>query len=599
MKTVMRTPAAVLLSVLAVVPLPAQPAPPFGDRASFETFVDGVMAGEMEAAHVPGAVVVVVRNGTVFFSKGYGYADLEARTPVLPERTIFRIGSITKVFTALAVMQLADRGKLELSDDVNRHLRTWKVPATYAQPITIANLLTHSSGLDEISPGRKTGDPKNLIPLGEFLSTRIVRRRAPGTMISYSTYNMALAGHVVESITGTHLRDYFAANIFTPLAMTRTTLGALPAAQRGDLATGYEFSHGRYKPLPFEYFHTYPASDINSTGADMGRFMLSQLGGGALGETRIVSEAATRQMQSRQFANHPRLIGMTYGWFENRRGGLAAIEHGGVMDGYSSLVYLAPRENFGIYVAGTIEDSNFPIAVRNAIVGRDFHAPQTEVPAVTPPLKTRLTRFAGSYRNDIWCHSCPALSRGFLPVAGEGDGEPGRHDFAVGRALDADRADAVPPHVRAARHRRDDGRFPPGWGGPHHPFLQRRVVAREGRPAARRSRAAGKIARLRRPLRARAGTLPDGHAEGRAPRCGDVRRAVSGAGPVERDGVHGGRCRRAGDVQQKRFDPSLRRTRDARDETAARVVGAIGFVRNAHCRRRSGGLGAHVRRGAR
>ncbi|HVG23965.1 MAG TPA: serine hydrolase [Thermoanaerobaculia bacterium] len=411
----MRTPAAVLLSVLAVVPLPAQPAPPFGDRASFETFVDGVMAGEMEAAHVPGAVVVVVRNGTVFFSKGYGYADLEARTPVLPERTIFRIGSITKVFTALAVMQLADRGKLELSDDVNRHLRTWKVPATYAQPITIANLLTHSSGLDEISPGRKTGDPKNLIPLGEFLSTRIVRRRAPGTMISYSTYNMALAGHVVESITGTHLRDYFAANIFTPLAMTRTTLGALPAAQRGDLATGYEFSHGRYKPLPFEYFHTYPASDINSTGADMGRFMLSQLGGGALGETRIVSEAATRQMQSRQFANHPRLIGMTYGWFENRRGGLAAIEHGGVMDGYSSLVYLAPRENFGIYVAGTIEDSNFPIAVRNAIVGRDFHAPQTEVPAVTPPLKTRLTRFAGSYRNDIWCHSCPALSRGFLP----------------------------------------------------------------------------------------------------------------------------------------------------------------------------------------
>jgi CubicO group peptidase (beta-lactamase class C family) len=413
----MRPLTAVLLSLLVAFSLDAQPALPFGDRASFETFVDRVMATQMEASHVPGAVVVVVRNGEVFFSRGYGYANLEARTPVVPERTIFRIGSVTKVFTALAVMQLSDRGKLAVHDDVDRYLPAWKVPATYPQPITIANLLTHASGLDEISPGRKTDDPKNLIPLGAFLSKRIVRRRAPGTMISYSTYNMALAGYVVESITGSNLRDYFVANIFKPLGMTRTTLGALPPGQQGDLATGYAFSHGRYKPLAFEYFHTYPASDINSTGADMGRFMLAQLGGGALRDTRILSEGATRQMQSRQLANHPRLIGMTYGWFENRRGGLAAIEHGGVMDGYSSLVYLAPRENFGIYVAGTIEDSNFPVAVRNAIVAHDFHAPQSETPAAAPSLGTRLTRFAGSYRNDIWCHSCPALTRGFLPSA--------------------------------------------------------------------------------------------------------------------------------------------------------------------------------------
>lgn len=385
--------------ILLLVALSAFGEPPFGERAAFETFVDGVMAKQMASSRVPGAVVVVVRDGQVFFSKGYGYANLATKAPVIPDRTIFRIGSITKVFTAMAVMQLADGEQLALTADVNEYLRTAKVPATYREPVTAASLLTHTAGLDEISPGRRTTDPRAQIPLAKFLATRIVRRKPPGTTIGYSTYNMALAGHLVESITGTHLRDYFAANIFGPLKMNRTSLGAVPAEQQRDLAIGYD---ERHRPLPFEYFHTYPASDINSTGADMGRFILAQLGG----------ERATRQMQERQFANHPRLIGMTYGWFENRRNGLAAIEHGGTMDGYAALVWLAPRENIGIYVAANIENSGFPVAVRNAIIDRHFTAPEEPAPAA---LKAPLARFAGSYRNDIWCHSCPAGARGFLP----------------------------------------------------------------------------------------------------------------------------------------------------------------------------------------
>ena len=406
----MRNLAAVLLCILATVSMHAATPAPFADRAAFEAFVDGVMARHMTESHVPGAVVVVVQNGEVFFSKGYGYANLETKTPVVPDRTIFRIGSVTKVFTATAVMQLADEGKLALTDDVNRYLPAWKVPATYPQPVTFANLLTHTAGLDEISPGRKTNDPRALIPLGQFLTKRIVRRRAPGTIISYSTYNMALAGYLVESISGTNLRDYFAAKIFRPLAMDRTSLGAVPAAQQGDLAVGYEIARGKHRPLPFEYFHTYPASDINSTGADMGRFMLAQLG-----RTPILSERAMSEMQRRQFANHPRLAGMAYGWFENRRDGIAAIEHGGVMDGYASLVYIAPRENFGVYVAANIEDSGFPVGIRNAIIDHYFPGPAEERPSAIATSKAELQRFAGTYRNDIWCHSCPTLTRGFLP----------------------------------------------------------------------------------------------------------------------------------------------------------------------------------------
>jgi CubicO group peptidase (beta-lactamase class C family) len=399
---------AALLALLMVCS--ASAAPP-----SLETFLDGVMAREMTASHVPGAVVLIVRDGEVVFQKGYGYANLKSRTPVSPERTIFRIGSVTKVFTALAVMQLADRGKLALTDDVNEHLRAWKVPSTYPQPITFANLLTHSSGLDEISPGRKSNDARALVPLEQFLATRIVRRQPPSTTIGYSTYNAALAGHLVETISGQHLRDYLNANVFQPLAMTRTSLGPVPPAQQRDLAAGYGYSMRSHRPLDFEYFHTYPASDINSTASDMGRFLRALLGGSKEGQARILSDAATAEMVRQHFANHPRLIGMTYGWFENRRNGVAAIEHGGVMDGYAALLYAAPRERLGIFVAANIENSGFPVAVRNAIV--DHGLPPKETRRVEPLAASRkdLSRFAGSYRNDIWCHSCPAGARGFLP----------------------------------------------------------------------------------------------------------------------------------------------------------------------------------------
>lgn len=383
----------------------------------FETFVDEVMAQQMADAHVPGAVVIVVRDGKVAFSKGYGFANLETRTPVDPEKTVFRIGSITKVFTATAVMQLADRGKLALDDDVNRYLPSWKVPATYPQPVTFARLLTHSAGLDEIAPGRRTNDPSAQIPLGEFLSTRIVRRLPPATIISYSTYNMALAGYLVETISGKSLRDWFTANIFAPLGMTRTSLGALPAAQQGDRAVGYAYTLRQHRPLPWEYFHTYPASDINSTAADMSRFMLAELAGGALGDARILSEASTRAMQRRQFGNHPSVAGIGYGWFESRIDGLSAVEHGGTMDGYAALVWLSPRENTGIFIAANIENSGFPVNVRDAIVDHEFPPKPQAAPPVLATTKAAVARFAGSYRNDTFCHSCPALTRGFLPQA--------------------------------------------------------------------------------------------------------------------------------------------------------------------------------------
>lgn len=254
-------------------------------RNELESLVDPIFTEQMAKLHIPGAVVVVVKEGRIIFTKGYGYADIEKKSPVVPDKTLFRIGSITKAFTATAVMQMADRGKIKLADDVNKYLKSFKVPPTYTQPITFANLLTHTSGLDEISPGRRTSDETKVVPLGAFLKTRLVRIQPPGEVISYSTYNAALAGFIVEQMTETPFKIYLRKNVFDPLGMNHTSITAVRDEYKEDLASGYEWNGKIYQRLPFQWFNTYPASDINSTATDMARFMLANLSGGLLEES--------------------------------------------------------------------------------------------------------------------------------------------------------------------------------------------------------------------------------------------------------------------------------------------------------------------------
>src|SRR5687768_4690175 len=239
------------------------------DPKELEAFLDPIFMAEMEKQRVPGAVISIVKDGKVFFTKGYGVADIETKAPVIPDKTIFRIGSITKVFTALAVMQQFDRKKIKLTDDVNKYLTGEKVPNTFPQSITFHDLLTHSSGLDEISPGRRTSDESRIVPLGDFLKTRIVRRAPPGEAIHYSTYNPALAALAVEQITQTNFKAYLQQNIFEPIGMSRTSIAAVKPEYKQDFASGYEYIANKNQKLPFQWFHTYPASDINSTATDM------------------------------------------------------------------------------------------------------------------------------------------------------------------------------------------------------------------------------------------------------------------------------------------------------------------------------------------
>jgi CubicO group peptidase (beta-lactamase class C family) len=385
------------------------------DPKELELLLDPIFAEQMQKRRIPGAVISIVRDGKTIFAKGYGVANIDKKAPVVPDKTIFRIGSITKVFTAMAVVQLADRGKIKLSDDVNKYLTNPKVPHAFTEPVSFASLLTHSSGLDEISPGRRTSEESKVIPLGEFLKDRIVRHLPPGVIISYSTYNPSLAALAVEQITGKPFHVYLQENIFKPAGMRRTSISSVRREHRGDLATGYESSG----PLPFQWFHTYPASDINSTATDMARFMIANLQHGTVGSKRILSSRAARDMQATHFRNHPRIPGWAYGFYEGTQNGLRFIEHGGTMDdGYSALMTLVPEKNFGVFVASNTEDGTFSLqfAARNALLNRYFpERTKPKVPQTKNPSPEALERFAGQYRSIIYCHSCGPDSGAYVP----------------------------------------------------------------------------------------------------------------------------------------------------------------------------------------
>ena len=383
-----------------------------------EAFLDPIFAEQMEKLHIPGATIAVVKDGKFFFSKGYGFANLEKKTPVTADKTIFRIGSITKVFTATSLVQLTDRRKINLNTDVNKYLKDFKIQNTYPQHVTFANLLTHTAGFDEINLGRKTTSADKVIPLGEFLKARLIRRKPPGEFISYSTYGISLAGHLVETISGTPYKEYLNKNMFQPLAMNRTSIVSVSVNLLSDVATGYDYTADSYRPLAFEYFHSYPASDINSTATDMARFMLAHLEGGHLGKGRILSERGARDMHGQHFVNHPRLLGIAYGFFENRQNNLRAIEHGGVMDGFSALLYLVPDKRFGIFIAVNGETGGLLERVKSKILNRYFPTEnKTEVTQSPAQLKEKLERFAGRYRGDFYCHTCKENARGYVPQA--------------------------------------------------------------------------------------------------------------------------------------------------------------------------------------
>jgi CubicO group peptidase (beta-lactamase class C family) len=379
------------------------PAPERGvrDSAELEAFIDGVMAGQLRRQHVAGATVSVVKDGKLLFAKGYGYSDVEQRKPVDPATTLFRVGSVSKLFTWTAVMQLVEQGKLDLDTDINKYL-DFQIPATYEKPITLRNLMTHTPGFEEDSRGLISDDSSDLQPMSEWLPKHIPARvRPPGTYSAYSNYGATLAGYIVQRASGMPWEEYTDKFILEPLGMTHTTAWQpLPAALAPDMSVGYKYGGGKFIPKKFEIvLRGPPAGSISASAEDMAKFMLAHLNGGALNGKRILGDSTTALMHERTFGHDPRLAGWALGFYEVSSHGLRLIGHGGDTQWFHSDLMLFPSENIGVFVSyntdrgGQLSFGQF----LEAFLDHYYPTPTPE-PAFPDDAVAQAARVTGTYR---------------------------------------------------------------------------------------------------------------------------------------------------------------------------------------------------------
>ena len=208
----------------------ATPSPHALEASDLEPFLDGIVPLQLERSDVAGASVLVMQNGEVLLEKGYGYADLKGKKPVDPATTIFRLASISKLFTWVSVMQLAEQGKLDIDSDVNRYL-DFQIRPAFSRPITLRNLMTHSGGFEEENRDIIVTNPKQAVSLRDFLIRNQPKRIfAPGTIPAYSNYGVGLAGYIVQRVSGQPFEQYVEQHIFAPLKMVNSTFYQPPPA---------------------------------------------------------------------------------------------------------------------------------------------------------------------------------------------------------------------------------------------------------------------------------------------------------------------------------------------------------------------------------
>lgn len=324
--------------------------PPEMTQQDVSAFLDGIMPQQLAREDIAGAVISIVKDGKVIFAKGYGYSDVEKKKPVSPEDTLFRPGSISKLFTWTAVMQLVEQGKLDLDRDVNDYV-DFKIPATYPKPITLRNIMTHTPGFEESVQELFVADAKDLQPLGPYLQKHLPTRIfPPGTTPAYSNYATALAGYIVQRVSGQDYFEYIDEHIIKPLGMTHSTFRQpLPDALAPLMSKGYTVASQPAKK--FEFVQAAPAGSSSVSAMDMTHLMIAHLQNGKYENVQILKPETAEMMHSRQFANLPDMNGMCLGFYEETRNGHRIIGHAGDTDYFHSDLHLMPDTQLGFFVS--------------------------------------------------------------------------------------------------------------------------------------------------------------------------------------------------------------------------------------------------------
>jgi CubicO group peptidase (beta-lactamase class C family) len=324
------------------------------DPAELASFLNTTMTAQLTNDHIAGATVAVVKDGKLFYTKGYGYADMENKTPVDANVSMFEIGSVTKLFTWTAVMQLVEEGKIDLHADVNTYLKDFKIPATYPQPITMENLMTHTAGFEEQPKGLAVSDPKDIQPLGTVLAqTTPARLWPPGQVWTYSNWGAALAGYIVEEVSGMPFDQYVNENIFAPLGMNNTTIEQpAPPQLSPNIVKTYAYNSGAgvFEQKPDMVVQLAPAGAIHSTAPDMAKFMIAHLNDGRYDNIRILNTSTAQDMHRAHFTPDP-YTKFGLGFFMGNQNKESNINHAGDTLYFHTQCILWPERNVGLFVS--------------------------------------------------------------------------------------------------------------------------------------------------------------------------------------------------------------------------------------------------------
>jgi len=391
----------------AIVTEALQSHPRLRDPGDLEARIDSLLESSMDALHIPGMVISIVMDGGVLLSKGYGLADLASNRPMDPDVTVVRPGSISKLFTVTAVMQLVEQGRLGLDDDVNEHLDAFQLEETFPEPVRVRHLLTHTGGFDDRMIGQQARSLEEILPLGTYLAERMPPRvMPPGEFSCYSNNGMALAGYLVEAISGQPYEQYVRKHILDSLQM-RSTHYRPRLGPTSQWATSYAYADGKYTAQPYIHIHGGPGGAWDATAADMARFMIAHLQLGRYGETRILQEPTARAMQRRQFTHDPRLHGIGFGFFLGETRGRRLAKHGGGHLGFYASLTLVPDESLGVFYACNQVSMSSSMRVRrlrkalvDALLDRLYPAEQVASPPPLLGLGRSVEPLAGSYRHN-------------------------------------------------------------------------------------------------------------------------------------------------------------------------------------------------------
>ena len=374
------------------------------DSTEMVAFLDGMIETRMKDQHIAGATLSIVHNGKIFIQKGYGYADVETKKPVDPNRTLFRIGSISKLFPWLAIMQLQEQNLVDLSTDIKEYVPDLLIPENYDESITIKHLMTHTAGFEDEIFGLFGQTAESMRPYEELLKDEMPARvRPPGTYASYSNHGTGMAAYIVEKISGMPFNQYVEQNITEPLGMNSFSFDQpLPAGLEEHMSKGYTYSSGKYNEEGFEYVPLAAVGGASASANAMATFMLACLNRGTYGGATILEPSTYGLMTTNAHRHHPAVNGMFYGFMESSRNGVLAYGHGGDTFWFHSMMAVLPEKDFGIFLSFNSEAG----AGVKGDVWKDFmdHYFPAELSSLPLPNQEDLKRFEGEYMANRYSH---------------------------------------------------------------------------------------------------------------------------------------------------------------------------------------------------